>query len=230
MAKIVTGDLRLNDAKMLLRQAGYAVADHDAEADAAHLQAIIDGLCEISSSDALTGLANLRQFRALLEQELDRVARTGAPMSLLLIDCDHFKSVNDTYGHPVGDLVLQSIAHRLREDMRPMDTPCRYGGEEFSLILPNCTPVHAERVAGRIRGSIEQNPLTLTDGRSLRVTVSIGVACVAPWQKLERDVLMETADRQLYRAKTGGRNRVAIDAPAEQGVSAPERSALFIEE
>jgi len=230
LAKIVTGDLRLNDARMLLRQAGYAVADHEAEADAAHLQAIIDGLCEISSSDALTGLANLRQFRALLEQELDRVARTGAPMSLLLIDCDHFKSVNDTYGHPVGDLVLQSIAHRLREDMRPMDTPCRYGGEEFSLILPNCTPVHAERVAGRIRGSIEQNPLTLADGRSLRVTVSIGVACVAPWRKLERDVLMETADRQLYRAKTGGRNRVAIDAPAEQGVSAPERSALLIEE
>lgn len=215
---------------MLLRQAGYAVAEHDVEADAAHLQAIIDGLCEISSRDALTGLANLRQFRLVLEQELDRVARTGAPMSLLLIDCDHFKLVNDTYGHPVGDLVLQSIARRLREDMRPMDTPCRYGGEEFSLILPNCTPVHAGRVAGRIRGSIEESPLTLADGRSFRVTVSIGVACVAPWQKLQRDVLMETADRQLYRAKTGGRNCVAIDAPAAEGVSEPERSALFIEE
>ena len=215
---------------MLLRRAGYPVPDSTAAPGVEYLQMIVDGLCEISSRDALTGLANVRQFRAVLEQELDRIARTAAPMSLLLIDCDHFKAVNDTYGHPAGDLVLQAIARELRDTMRPMDTPARYGGEEFAIVLPNCLPAHAWRVAERIRGRIAQTAVPLSDGRSVRITVSVGIACVAPCQQTDAAQLVATADRQLYLAKHEGRNRVSIDAAAESGVSATERAALFPQE
>jgi diguanylate cyclase (GGDEF)-like protein len=219
--------LRLMEAKMLLRRAGYPVPESAGAPGVADLQTIIDGLCEISSRDALTGLANLRQFRAVLEQELDRIARTAAPMSLLMIDCDHFKAVNDTYGHPAGDSVLQAIARELRDTMRPMDTPARYGGEEFAIILPNCLPAHAWRVAERIRGRLAQTSVPLADGRSVRVTISIGIACVASCQQADAAQVVASADRQLYLAKSGGRNRVSIDAAAESGVSATERAALF---
>jgi diguanylate cyclase (GGDEF)-like protein len=222
--------LRLMEAKMLLRRAGYPVPESAAAPGVEDLQMIIDGLCEISSRDALTGLANVRQFRAVLEQELDRIARTAAPMSLLLIDGDRFKSVNDTYGHPAGDSVLQAIARELRDNMRPMDTPARYGGEEFAIILPNCLPAHAWRVAERIRSRIAQTPVPLADGRSVHVTVSVGIACVAPCQQADAARLVASADRQLYLAKSGGRNRVSIDAVAESGVSATERTALFAED
>ena len=212
---------------MLLRRAGYPVPESTVAPGVEYVQMIIDGLCEISSRDALTGLANLRQFRAVLEQELDRVARTAAPMSLLLIDGDHFKSVNDTYGHPAGDLVLQAIAGELRRNMRPMDTSARYGGEEFAIILPNCLPAHAWRVAERIRSQIAQTPVPLADGRSVRVTVSVGIACVAPSRQSDAAQLVASADRQLYLAKNGGRNRVSIDAATDSGVGAAERAALF---
>ena len=221
------GDLRLTDAKNLLRQSGHPVAECAGVPDAEYLQSIIDGLCELSSRDPLTGLANLRQFRAVLEQELDRVARTGTPMSLLMIDGDHFKSVNDTYGHPAGDLVLQSIASCLRENMRPMDTPARYGGEEFAIILPNCLPTHARRVAERIRRQIAETRVVLADKQFVQVTVSVGGACVAPCQQSDPATLVANADRQLYLAKRGGRNRVSIDDMNETGVSGMERAALF---
>jgi two-component system cell cycle response regulator len=230
LPKIDISGLRLTDAKTLLRQSGHPVPESDALPEVQYLQAIIDGLCEISSRDPLTALANLRHFHAALEQELNRVARSGSPMSLLLIDGDHFKAVNDTYGHPAGDRVLQAIAHHLQANMRPMDTPARYGGEEFTAILPNCLPAHAWRAAERIRSQIAQTPVTLADGRSLCVTVSIGVACIGPWQQANAAELVASADRQLYLAKNGGRNRIAMDAAAESAVTDTERSALFLDE
>ena len=214
---------------MLLQRAGFPVPCCDAEPDIEQLQSIIDGLCALSSHDALTGLANLRQFRVVIEQELDRVARTGAPMALLMIDVDHFKRVNDTYGHPAGDRVLREIAQHLQKNMRPMDTPARYGGEEFSIILPNCLPAHARRAAERIRTEIAESPVTLADDRTVHVTVSIGIACIAPCQQADPAALVASADHQLYRAKRAGRNRVAIEIGSDPGVSGLEKDALFLE-
>ncbi|HEY5284666.1 MAG TPA: GGDEF domain-containing protein, partial [Polyangia bacterium] len=118
----------------LLVQSGRELPGRD---DPAWLQAVLDALCDISSRDALTGLANRRQFELALAREIDRVARSGEPALLLMVDIDHFKRVNDLHGHLVGDRVIQAVASRLTECVRPMDTVARYGGEEFAIILPN---------------------------------------------------------------------------------------------
>ena len=104
-------------------------------ADPAALQAVIDALCTLSSRDALTGLANRRQFETAIAREVDRVARAGEPALVLMIDIDHFKQVNDTHGHAAGDEVLKAVARALADGIRPMDTLARYGGEEFAMIL-----------------------------------------------------------------------------------------------
>ena len=219
------GALRLDDAFRLLKQSGQVLPENFSSL--AGIQNVIDGLCSLSSCDALTGLANRRQFLSVLAQELDRVLRTGAPMSLLLADVDHFKQVNDSFGHLAGDNVLQALAHRVRDSIRPMDSAARYGGEEFGVILPNCLPVHAERVAERIRKDIAKTPIALPDGHLISVTISIGGACVAPWQAISIETLFSNADAQLYRAKRAGRNRVLIDTDQSPGVSQAEKSALL---
>ena len=221
------GTLRLDDALRLLKQSGLPLTEAGEVFSTAQVQGIIDGLCSLSSCDALTGLANRRQFLAVLAQELDRVLRTGAPMALLLADVDHFKQVNDSFGHLAGDNVLQALAQRVRDTIRPMDSAARYGGEEFAVILPNCLPVHAARVAERIRKSIAETPIALQDGRLLSVTLSIGGACVAPWQAIGIETLFSSADAQLYRAKHAGRNRALVDTDQMPGVSEAEKAALL---
>lgn len=221
------GDLQLATALRLLRQSGYVLADGDAPADVRLVQQIIDGLCELSSLDVLTGLVNVRQFRYALDQEIDRVSRGGTPVALMMVDADRFKLINDTHGHTVGDLVLQAIARGLREKMRPMDTLARYGGEEFAVILPNCLPQHAVRAGERLRKHIEQTVIEVPAGESVRVTVSVGVACLSVRQKMDRDQFVAAADRQLYLAKAAGRNRVAMDTSVDTAVSGTERAALF---
>jgi diguanylate cyclase (GGDEF)-like protein len=224
-APIDSSSLSLDNAVRLLAQSGWVPPDGQAPLSAAGLQALIDGLCSLSCCDALTGLVNVRQFHAVLGRELDRVSRTGAPLALLLIDADHFKSVNDDHGHPAGDRVLQALARHVRDSIRPMDTAARYGGEEFAVILPSCLPLHAERVAERIRGAIEETPIRLEDGRVRGITVSIGGVSVAPWQRHDSPALIAAADRELYRAKREGRNRVAFVArSAADAPGCPERS------
>ena len=221
------GDLRLSDALRLLSQTGQLRLEGADAPDARLVQSIIDGLCELSSLDALTGLANVRQFRMALDQELDRVSRGGSAMALMMIDADRFKSVNDTYGHVAGDIVLQAIAQGLREKMRPMDTLARYGGEEFAAILPNCLAQHASRAAERFRSYVEAQQIDLPDGQTVRVTVSVGVVSVSAWSKADAKSLITAADRQLYAAKSSGRNRVVMDPASATGVSASEKSALL---
>ena len=225
-APIDLSNLRLETARALLAQDG-GLRDPLDDSPTGYLQELIDGLCELSLKDPLTGLANRRQFRNVLEREIDRVTRTGESALLLMLDIDHFKAVNDSHGHPAGDLVLQSIARTLSSCVRPMDTLARYGGEEFAVVLPGCQAAFGQTVAERIRRTIEATPISIGPGIDLHVTVSIGGAFTLQWVRSTTLLWTDRADHQLYRAKAEGRNRVCLEQPPDSTVSADEKTMLF---
>jgi diguanylate cyclase len=218
--------LQLDQALQLLRQAGHELPDGVQGTDE-WLQALIDRLCDLSSRDALTGLSNRRTFEAALNRETDRVARSGEPALLLYLDIDHFKRVNDTYGHGVGDLVIRAVADTLGECVRPMDMPARIGGEEFAIILPNCSPAFGQTVAERIRARIEARVIDASPTQHLGVTVSVGGAYAPQWVRSTARWWAERADLQLYRAKSEGRNRTCLEPTPVSLVSAEEKGLLF---
>jgi diguanylate cyclase len=218
--------LRLDAALALLAQSGHPLPAGE-PGSAAWLQGLVDGLCELSSRDALTGLANRRHFESVLARELDRVARAGEPALLLLLDIDHFKRVNDTHGHVAGDRVLQAVADALTHCVRPMDTVARIGGEEFAVALPNCSPAFGPMVAERMRARIEGHPIAIGLIDPIHVTVSLGGAFAPQWVRSNLKLWLERADKQLYRAKQGGRNRAAFEPAAVSQVSAEEKGLLF---
>ena len=211
----------------MLEQSGHRLPDPNQAGKAAWLQAIIDGLCELSSRDPLTGLANRRQFELTLASEVDRVARAGEPALVLMIDIDHFKKVNDAHGHPAGDVVLRAVAHVLRDCIRPMDTVARFGGEEFAMILPNCAPSFGQAVAERIRLHVQAQSIAIAGGVDVRVSVSIGGAFAPQWVRSSALLWVERADQQLYRAKSSGRNRACLEQPTLSLVSPEEKGLLF---
>ncbi|HJV59554.1 MAG TPA: diguanylate cyclase [Albitalea sp.] len=191
------------------------------------LQSLIDGLCELSSRDALTGLSNRRQFELTITREIDRVARAGEPALILMVDIDHFKSVNDTYGHSAGDEVIRCVGQALQDCVRPMDTVARFGGEEFAVILPNCPPAFGATVAERIRLKVQRRAIAVAQGVEVSVTISIGGAFAPQWVRSSAPLWIERADQQLYRAKAEGRNRACLEQPTLSLVSAEEKSLLF---
>lgn len=166
-----------------------------------------DALAAEALTDALTGLANRRALEPQLDQLLAHSGRTSEVLSLLIFDADHFKSVNDTYGHEVGDVVLAALAQRAREAMRAQDVVGRFGGEEFMAILPTTGRDAALIAAERLRAHVEATPIATSSG-PVRVTVSVGVATTNTGHVATRSALMTAADRALYSAKTSGRNRV----------------------
>jgi diguanylate cyclase len=218
--------LQVESALALLAQSGQPLPA-GAPGSEVWLQGLIDGLCQLSSRDALTGLANRRQFESVLTRELDRVARAGEPALLLMLDIDHFKRVNDSHGHGAGDLVLKAVADALMHCVRPMDTVARIGGEEFAIALPNCPPAFGPMVAERIRARVERTPIAIGPGASISVTVSLGGAFAPQWVRSNLKLWLERADKQLYRAKSNGRNRTEFEAAAVAQVSAEEKSLLF---
>lgn len=219
--------LQLTDARALLDHSMLSALPPPEQSPCAYLQSIIDGLCELSLKDPLTGLANRRHFRTVQERTIDGVARSGDPALLLMLDIDHFKRVNDTYGHQAGDLVLQAFARCVAGCVRPLDTVARYGGEEFAVILPNCHPSFGNTVAERIRATIEALVITISPSLTIRVTTSIGGAYAPEWVRSTAALWTERADVQLYRAKREGRNRVFLDQQQEIYVSAEEKHLLF---
>jgi diguanylate cyclase (GGDEF)-like protein len=226
-APTAAAELRLEAARQLLDQAGVDWPAGIDASDPAALQAVIDALCNLSSRDPLTGLANRRQFETAMAREVDRVARAGEPALVLMIDIDHFKKVNDTHGHAAGDEVIKAVARALADCIRPMDTVARYGGEEFAMILPNCPPAFAQNVAERIRRKVEAQRVAVTPGREIGVTVSIGGAFAPQWVRSSSQLWVNRADQQLYRAKSEGRNRACLEQPAISHVSAEEKGLLF---
>ena len=167
-------------------------------------------LSEVSSRDALTGLFNRWYVMEKIDAEMNRAVRQGLPMSLLMLDVDHFKRINDSYGHAVGDEVLKAIGVVLRESCRVYDVPGRYGGEEFCVVLPGTRVVNTSHVAERIRRRLEGTEMT-AGSESIVVTASIGIAGLESSLDegaIEASTLVERADHALYSAKHLGRNRV----------------------
>ena len=219
--------LRLDSARALLRQAGQAEPAGPCGSPA-YLQALIDQLVDLSSRDALTGLANRRTFELALSREVDRVARSGEPALLLMIDIDHFKRVNDQFGHAAGDLVICAVAQALADSVRPMDLAARIGGEEFAVLLPNCPPAFGPQVAARVRQRVARSQVALPpEGRRVAVTVSVGAAFAPQWVRSTPTIWLQRADQQLYRAKADGRDRVCFEPAASPEVSAQERAMLL---
>nr|WP_246325187.1 sensor domain-containing diguanylate cyclase [Dissulfurirhabdus thermomarina] len=159
----------------------------------------------MATSDGLTGLANHRTFQHAFDMMLARAGRRGGKMALILCDIDHFKRVNDTYGHPFGDRVLREVAGVLRGAVRKVDLAARYGGEEFAVLLEDADLGGARRLAERIRTGVARLRFPL-EGREVRVSISLGIA-VFPEDGHDKGVLVERADQALYQAKAGGRNR-----------------------
>jgi diguanylate cyclase (GGDEF)-like protein len=172
-------------------------------------------LSEISARDSLTGLYNRWYVMEKIDSEMNRALRHGSPMSLLMLDLDHFKRVNDSFGHSVGDEVLKTVGQVLRDSCRVYDVPGRYGGEEFCIVLPETRVGNTKQVAERIRSRLASTELPVGD-KSIIVTASIGVAgmdSVAEEGVVSAAALLDRADRALYAAKNHGRNRVELWLP-----------------
>ncbi|MBI4985447.1 MAG: diguanylate cyclase [Rhodocyclales bacterium] len=175
---------------------------------------------KLARTDALTALANRRWFMTLAEQELSRTLRYGGPLSIFMMDIDHFKHVNDTYGHQTGDLVLQKLGGVCRETLRDIDCVGRIGGEEFAVVLPQTDGVRALEVAERLRLTVERSALALERGLPLHFTLSIGVTTLAG-SAANLDSLLGQADDALYQAKRAGRNRVCVYGAGQPSAVAP---------
>ena len=192
--------------RKLLRQSKRLVTMGDRMQ--AQLNMLNEDLYRVARTDALTGLRNRRHFMELARREVLRARRSGEPLSLLLLDADHFKRVNDTWGHDVGDLVLREIAQALRESVREVDVAARIGGEEFVALLPGADCCAAFAVAGRIRERIAAS-FVVTCGEEVRCTASIGCTTQQA-DEADVEVLLKNADVALYGAKKKGRNCIVV--------------------
>ncbi|MBS1151683.1 MAG: diguanylate cyclase response regulator, partial [Myxococcaceae bacterium] len=194
-------------------------------AASARIRQHVDGLLEevavlneLSLTDALTGVPNRRSFQDRLVDEFRRAQRYDDPLALVLLDLDHFKLINDTFGHPEGDLVLREVAGRLRHCVRETDFIARYGGEEFALLLPKTMLGGALTVAERVRSD-----LAALEIHTRHVTASLGISIFPNQAITSADALVRTADDALYAAKREGRNKVAL-APIGPQLTPPTRA------
>lgn len=160
-----------------------------------------------ATHDGLTGILNRNAILEMLHKELERSHRSGRPAAVLMVDVDHFKRINDVYGHATGDQVLRSVAEVIRRSVRQYDSVGRYGGEEFLIVLPETSPADVETIAERIRAAAASTPI-LIDGRNVFVTLSIGIDTTGPDDVADAERMVSAADMAMYQAKNAGRNRV----------------------
>ncbi|WP_319583294.1 GGDEF domain-containing protein [uncultured Pseudodesulfovibrio sp.] len=186
------------------------------------LMHLLDGahekIANLTTHDELTGLPNRSWFFDRLDEEIDRAARYGNKLSLIMIDLDHFRRVNDSFGHPLGDLALAEVARLLNANIRTSDVAARYGGEEFMIILPETDAERAALAAEKLRVVVEVNDISL-EGPEIKVTISCGVADLAsvhPQKGSLRDSLVVAADRAMHQAKKNGRNQVLVHTPEHE--------------
>ena len=195
-----------------------------------NLRSQISELAELVSTDALTGLYNFRHFKKVLQAEMDRSKRSGIPTTLIMVDLDHFKNINDTHGHEVGNLALKHVAEIIRNEVRTTDCVCRYGGEEFAMIFPETHLNQAVKVADRIRETIASSPI-LHDKGEFNITASMGASVYMKTSIIDIDSFVDSADKFLYEAKHSGRNCIChIDYAELRKVTelgADERAMLY---
>jgi two-component system cell cycle response regulator len=172
----------------------------------------VQNAIELAAMDPLTGLGNRRFFEKQLAEALERAAHGGRSVSLMMIDVDHFKQINDQYGHEAGDHVLRSLAQRIKGVLRRTDPVCRYGGEEFLALLPDTPLVSATRVAERVRTMVESTPFRLGAGSAQLIPVTISIGLAERGDDANAEALLRRTDRALYASKTAGRNRVTVAA------------------
>jgi diguanylate cyclase (GGDEF)-like protein len=182
-------------------------------------------LGRLATTDGLTGLANHRAFQLGFEAMLERAKRNRSRLCLLMGDLDHFKQINDTHGHPFGDLVLREVAKIMADTVRTVDLAARYGGEEFAIVLENCDATGGHQLAERIRESIAALALEYGDGKAVHPTISLGMA-IFPEDGAAKDQLIERADQALYRAKHRGRNRTVIWLAGDHDEQEPSGAEL----
>ena len=187
-------------------------------------------LSELVSTDALTGLFNFRHFKTVLQAEMDRSKRSGIPTSLVMVDADHFKAINDTHGHEVGNQVLRHLADILLGEVRTTDIVCRYGGEEFAMIFPETHLNLAVKVADRIREEVATSPFRIQENE-INLTVSMGASVYMKTSVLDIDDFIDSVDKYLYEAKQSGRNCIChidyADLRAVTEVGVDERAMLI---
>lgn len=187
-------------------------------------------LSELVHTDTLTGLSNFRYFIQALEQEMERTRRTGYATGLIMMDLDFFKKVNDDWGHDVGNQALVLASTLIKAAVRKMDAPCRYGGEEFAIILPSTDRHNSMLVAERVREMIATTPLVFDDNELL-LTASFGIDIYTGLEAGGAEEMVKRADSYLYQAKEAGRNRVCVAPAVEKedtsSVNQDEKDALF---
>ena len=165
----------------------------------------IDTLRRQATHDGMTQLMNYQYFQETINREIARSRRSQSPLTLVMADIDHFKAVNDTYGHLAGDQAIKTVANCLQENLRETDHIARYGGEEFAIVLYNIPPDEALSVIERVRQTIGEQVIYF-DGQSFSITMSFGIVSMQPEESLDREALIDRADKALYKAKSGGRN------------------------
>jgi two-component system cell cycle response regulator len=175
-----------------------------------HLRGRLEESVELAATDALTGLHNRRYMEVHLKTLMDAARAGGRPLSVVVIDVDRFKSVNDTHGHDAGDHVLREVARRIQRNTRGIDLACRLGGEEFVIVMPDTGMERARQVGERVRACIAGEDFEIERGLRVAVTASVGVATLGEADTFPE--MFKRADRALYAAKRGGRNRVVAAA------------------
>ncbi|NDY91521.1 GGDEF domain-containing protein [Ideonella livida] len=218
--------LQVEAALQLLRQAGHA-APPGAPGSQAWLQGLVDALCELSSRDVLTGLANRRGLESALLRELDRVARTGEPALLLLLDVDDHPRVQQLHGRAVAEQALQTVGRDIAAQLRPMDLAARLEGQCFAVLLPNCAPGFGQEVADGLCARVAALDLPGLAGRRLGLTASVGGAFAGPARHADPAAWLGRAGLQLDRARLDGGHRACLETTAHSTVSADEKDLLF---